>query len=328
MVQPLKRVRRKKGRSLPDWAEAIHELYRALKCSTQKEFAARVESKQGTVSTWLRGDEARRPSADIFLRMSGKAAQIDPALASRFMGLANVSDNTIITIAESLSKQIFMPPHETDLVRVLPSEDSLEALAKGDLALPSRFIVSPAWTRYMIVDEEFTRPFALRTEDMPVRYRLDDDARKIFDLIKEVPLSQTWSLLSRGDTLLVDISQNSSPTLRPFWGLHVIVKTDRYTAQGGPSMVVGELDARSSRKEVTAQLSVHIPGSVISDDEIGNWVPSQSAASSEESKSSESDFPMDNDALYERAKAEMQLYPGNKIVGILKGWLPAPKPIR
>jgi transcriptional regulator with XRE-family HTH domain len=286
-----KRATLKREPNIPDWSKAFHELYRALKCSTQEEFAVRIGSKQGTVSTWLRGDEARRPSTDTFLRMSALVTNIDPALASRFMRLAGISDDVILAIAGNLSKEVFTPCGSAELVNVLPSEESPEALGGGPLSFQSRLVPDPMRTRYMVVGRDFLRPRSW--------YR--------------------WDLLHRGDILLLDVSQNMSATLLPFWDLHVVVKIGGYPALGGPGLLAGRLMFISSTGGYSARLSASFGDDpeafevgVLSAPHADDWPPARESVA----------------ALREHgnaAKAQIRLYAPHKIVGILTGWLRAPR---
>jgi transcriptional regulator with XRE-family HTH domain len=155
-----KKAKVKKAKSVPDWARDIRELSGVLRCSTQEEFAARVGSKQGTVSTWLRGDEARRPSADTFIGMAGLAAQLNPKLASRFLRHAHISDETIFSIAEKLQgDQIIKvaPLIETGAAVLIPrfreTEHGREE-AGPPVPLPVEFVPNPPATICLLVDED------------------------------------------------------------------------------------------------------------------------------------------------------------------------------
>ena len=283
----------------------------------QVEFAHCLGVPQSRVSEWRAG---KRPTAEMCVRLAKLAPYPDNLW---FLEQAGLKRDDILSLAGNIAKDVFTPPQGTDSIRVSPSEDSPEALAAGDLALPNRFVSNPAWTRYMIVGEEFLSPVILHPKD--VRLRLDTVARKIFEAIEVVPISYTWSLLGRGDILLLDVSQNASPTLQPFWGLHLVVKTNLYADYGGPTLLAGELVAIASMRDVSARLSVYADSDAQLQD-VGIWIPPRAPSSSEKSTASEPDYPMEGEnrnGLYERAKAEMRLEPGYTILGIVRGWLPA-----
>jgi len=283
----------------------------------QVEFARYLGVPQSRVSEWGAG---KRPTTEMCIRLAKLAPHPDNLW---FLEQAGLNRDDLLSVAGNIARDIFTPPKGVDLIRVSPSEDSPEALAAGDLALPKRLVENPAWTRYMVVSEEFLRPVILHPKDMNLR--IDAAARKVFNLIEDVPLSQTWSLLGHGDILLLDVSQNSSPTLQPFWGLHLVMKTNHYSRSGGPSLLAGELVAISSMRDVSARLSIHIEDDAQLLD-VGIWIPPRTTGSSEKSEASEPDYPMEgekSEEFRERAKAEMQLEPGYTVLGIIKGWLSA-----
>ena len=283
----------------------------------QAEFARYLGVPQSRVSEYLAG---KRPTAEMCVRLAKLAPYPDNLW---FLEQAGLKRDDILSVAGNIARDVFTPPQGTDLIRVSPSEDSPEALAAGDLALPNRLVANPAWTRYMVVSEEFLRPMILRSRDIKVP--LDAVASKIFGFVEDEPLSYTWSLLGRGDILLLDVSQNSSLTLRPFWGLHLVVKTNYYTRYGGPSLLAGEVTAVASTRDVSARLCTHI-GDDVQTLDVGIWVPPRATASAEKSEASEPNYPMESEKgkeFYARAKAEMQLEPGYTILGIIRGWLSA-----
>ena len=118
-----KKPKLREQKSLPDWTKAIQELREALGGGTQEKFAGRLRSKQCTVSTWLRGDENRKPSADSLIRMAGLAP--NPDLASRFLRLAKISDEAIFSVARKL---------ETDRFR-----EAVPLVEKGEIVLVPRY---------------------------------------------------------------------------------------------------------------------------------------------------------------------------------------------
>jgi len=150
-----------KRKKLPDWAKAIHELYQLLGCGTQEEFAARLGFKQGTVSTWLRGDETRRPSADTLVRMAGLAPE--PDLAGRFLRLVNIPDDTIFSVARKLRTDRFkeaVPLVEKGEIVLVPryrytAQGREEAGPR--VPLPAEFIPERDSTICIVVDEKPSR---------------------------------------------------------------------------------------------------------------------------------------------------------------------------
>jgi hypothetical protein len=301
--------------ALPDWAVAIGDLKVALGCKTQDEFAFKIRVKQGTASAWLRGDLSRRPSADAFFRMASLVPENHAELASRLLRLAGTDEQTIFTVARKLmaDKYVFEGSDGKD-IRVSPSEESPKALSAGDIFLSQSCVKDAAFARYMIVDEEFLRPYDIRSKD--------DAARKVFEAFPDTPVSTAWGLLRSGDILLLDVSQNSSPILRPFWGSYVVVKTNYYARFGGATLVAGELVAVSSIRDVSARLFV--PAEDHSSPlDIGVWTPPRATVLPKKLDALEPEYPMERDEgedLYERARIEMQLDPGFTIVGIVTGW--------
>ena len=152
-----KKPRRKEEKRLPDWAKAIQELYEVLGCGTQEEFAARLRFKQGTVSTWLRGDETRKPSADTLIRMAEFAPK--PDLASRFLALANISDEAIFSVARKLETDRLREAapliKKGDIVLVSSSRETLEGREEAgpSVLLPREFIPNPRFTSLLQLDE-------------------------------------------------------------------------------------------------------------------------------------------------------------------------------
>jgi len=153
-----KKARLKEQKGLPDWAKAIQELREVLGGGTQKELAARLRSKQCTVSTWLRGDETRKPSADSLIRMAGLAP--NPDLASRFLRLANISDEAIFSVARKLQTDRFREAapliEKGDIVLVDRVRETLQGreIAGPKVPLPKEFAPNPDSTICLIADEK------------------------------------------------------------------------------------------------------------------------------------------------------------------------------
>ena len=249
-----KKVRRKERKRLPDWANSIQELREALGCRTQEELAARLRSKQGTVSTWLRGDETRKPSAEMLIRMAGLAPK--PDLASRFLRLADISDEAIFTVARKLETDRFREAapliEKGDIVLVDRVRETLQGreIAGPQVPLPKEFVPNPDLTICLVVDEKATA--------------IVDSPKALF---------------------ILDESEKAAPNLLPFWRQVIFAE---YNPESGikpdpdvrPGIYLGRLALRDATaptvriKGLTGQARLYLLTSLLAAPSIwlGGWV--------------------------------------------------------
>jgi len=248
-----KKARRKEEKRPPDWAKAIQELYEVLGCGTQEEFAARLRFKQGTVSTWLRGDETRKPSADTLIRMAGFAPK--PDLASRFLGLANISDEAISAVARKLASDRLRKPapliEKGDVFLVPPYRETAQGReeAGSSIPLPTEFIPNRDSTCFLVLDEDCSGHL-LDAGDILILERNSGDQRKPAPFF--------------GQTILANLAPSLEGVVSAFWpkglvigklGLHPFAgsregKEERNAAIRAIVAQIGRPDMRSWNRDL------------------------------------------------------------------------------
>jgi transcriptional regulator with XRE-family HTH domain len=300
-----KKATPRKVKSVPDWAQDIRKLSTVLGCGTQEEFAARVGSKQGTVSTWLRGDEARRPSADTFVRMAGLAIKFDPSLAARFLQQAKVSKETILSIANQISTEMIVHPQKGEsflIPRVEKTAHGLRELGTS-IVMPVELIPNPGST------------YCFGVSFTPGEF-------------------DEWAI--------VDTSDAEAEGLGRFWGLPVLIEFtpgDRSRPLGLAGLEIGALYLEED--EQTPQgtpwyvrfLQPHIGGLLLgASARIGMWMESQDSRIDATLVSDQNDFAAGRETQKEaasralnairsdRASRAVRLAPGCKVIGRVITW--------
>jgi transcriptional regulator with XRE-family HTH domain len=313
----------KKKKNMPAWAKDINDLYRVLRCATQGEFAARLRSKQGTVSTWLRGDEARKPSADTFIRMAGLAPKSDAELVSRLLRLANISDETIRSVADKLDadreKDLASEAAAGKLVSIAPLAEFNDG-SMADLVLPRRCVPNAASIRYLAINKGFA--FGMRwkpyLKDLQAA-RIEDLSKDIAEMSRQVAIEMAESKeltppFEMGDILLVDISNSDSVDLVPFWGETILFGTGLKPQ----AYIIGQLGLLP-RPRLGFGAVLHYWTTFEGGEryEIASWRAEMPAGASDRD-----DFPEVVETEAEaRAWKELRLTNGERILGIVTGWL-------
>lgn len=249
-----KKARPKQQKRTPDWAKAFQDLYTALGCNTQEDFAARLGFKQGTVSTWLRGDETRKPSADTFIRIAGRAP--NPDLAGRFLHLADIADEVIFSVSRKL---------ETGRI-----QEAGPLVQKGDVVLLRRFRETRRGREEAGPDIPLPVEF-IPNPDSTICFVVDGEATAIADCPKAL--------------FILDESERDAPNLEPFWGQVVFARYDPGTASNPdpeirPGIYLGRLIlkradiARAALRGLIAQAILHLLTKIqtVPSIMLGSWV--------------------------------------------------------
>jgi transcriptional regulator with XRE-family HTH domain len=286
-----------KRKNLPDWAKAIHELYHLLGCGTQEEFAARVGAKQGTVSTWLRGDETRRPSADTLVRMAGLAPE--PDLAGRFLRLVNISDDTVFSVARKLKMDRF--------------REAATLVQKGEVVLVPRY-------RYTVHGKEEAGP----PVPMPAEFIPSVDST--ICLLVDYESSTSVRESPRG-LYILNSSCEGTEDLERLWG--AVIAVDYQPKSGDPSewgVYIGRLNLRMPSPVLYwrhlvwhADLELLLDGRKLP---LGTW-QHPGAKNSQYSRGSQQQTDLTDVELTGnlRARRELRLQKGIEILGKIIGRL-------
>lgn len=141
-----------------EWAEKIRELMDAAQLS-QTALAERIESElqgavsQGTVSSWLRGDERYTPSAKMLAQLGNVAVEfgLDP---SWFWERAGFDRKSLMAFASKLlrSKKV----DEGEVVAISPASGIgglPKTRARGELAISAALIPNPLSTSYILAKD-------------------------------------------------------------------------------------------------------------------------------------------------------------------------------
>jgi len=111
---------------------------------TQAEFAKELGVTQGAVSAWERNDKDRGPSADAYFRLGSLAE--NPGDSLYFWELAGLDGQAILSAAEKVFKDRFMPPVEGEIYRVPRSSLGEGATNQPSVPLPAGFVQNPPST--------------------------------------------------------------------------------------------------------------------------------------------------------------------------------------
>jgi len=271
---------------------------REARNETQAEFAEILAVTQPMVSAWESG--ADTPSLAAYLRLGNKASYPDNIW---FWRQAGMDEEAVLSASKSLLKERSAPPAPGEIIRIPRFRETLQGResAGPPIPLPAEFIPNPGSTVCLSVDKGATA-------------------------IADSP----WGIF------ILDDTEEKASNLLPFWGQVIFVGYDPRTGtepRRGSGIYAGRLmivhfwpHARDAQYHASARVFLLTDAMAERSLWIGNWAP-RSLAGFGDIGAGPSDHRQDpavmaaRKELAERAQRELNLRPGWRILGRVRGRL-------
>ncbi len=298
-------------------AEQIDGLMKA-KSLGQAGLAHEIDVSPSRISEWLAGK--RSPSSDALWKL-GKLAPSPQNLW--FWERAGLTRDAILSAAAKIEREqardVASEIAAGNAVSIAPLAEFNDG-SMSDLVLPRRCVANAASVRYLAVNEGFAfgaiwKPY-LRDSRAG---RIDGLSKDIEEMARQVAIEMANSRepippFELGDVLLVDVSKSDSVDLMPFWGETILFGTGLRTQ----AYIVGQLGLqRIPRLGFEARLYYWTTFEGGETYDVASW-----RAEKLDGASDQDDFPEAvEDEAEARARKELRLAKGQRIFGIVRGWL-------
>lgn len=282
----------------------------------QVQFAGKVGVTQPTISSWEAGDKDRAPSSEALMKLGNLAPYPD---CIWFWSQAGMDGQAILSTAEKLLKERSAPPVEGEIFRVpcIRRVGQKEEQTGETFPFPLNSLLYPRWARCLVVDENSASPWVL------------SGGRVVFD----TPEANSEDTLSFQDEIVAvdrdaEVSQaRIGPEIWTGWQGGLLIGRLRFKRYSRPLHMPGL--QHGSHQE----MRVATVGS-LGDNQL-DWEPrgesilvGESQLPARRGRVTGPGIPYQEEDVRVFSEAEkvanMRLYPGYHILGIVRGLFPAP----